>query len=236
VPECINPPFGISAKKAGYIPARMALVNCMIWPERSSRMRAQALSTAGREESIKLCNDLDQFIAAGFDNQPFMKGLSPKLVEKLYGQSGLSPQINIAIAQQWSAKPNDCARCSTPTSFYTSSIASRKEWNVWLADLAKATKSSDAILVPLLIHYAVAPRNERGLIVMSRSAYVAMLLIDTTTGELIWTGGRESEVVSKAFAEDPRAKTLQPPDVEELKRRLFTDALWLGFPGRQVYK
>lgn len=234
-------PFGVSPTKAGYIPARIALVSCMSWPERSSRMKSQAFTTANVEDTGKLCAEFDQFVAAGFDNQPFMKGYSPKFVERLYGAAGMTPQLNLAIAQQWQAKIGDCATCATPAAFYNASIAPRKQWTVWLSEFSKSTATkettgADALLLPIIVHYSVANENDRGLVVARRSAFVSMLLIDISSGELIWSGGREADVVSKAYAEDPRAKTLQPPDQEELKRRLFTDALWLGFPGRQVYK
>lgn len=229
-------PFGVSPNKAGYIPARMALTSCMTWPERSSRMKNQPLSTATPAEMQKLCSDFDQFVAAGFENQPFMKGLSPKLVDKLYSSAGLTPSVSVAIAQQWQTKSEDCVTCITPPSFYTVSIAPRKQWNVWLAEFARATKGSDAILIPILVQYGVTHENDRGLVVAKRSAIITLLLVDTTNGDLIWSGGREAEAVSKAFKEDPRSKNLLPPDPEEMKRRLFTDAVWLGFPGRQVYK
>ena len=229
-------PFGITPTKAGYIPARMALVPCMTWPERSSRIKGQRLGVAGPEETKKLCAELDLYIASGFENQPFMKGLSAKFVEKLYTQAGMSPAVNLAIAQNWQRNPQDCAECTTLAAFYIASIAPRKEWSVWLSEFSRATKGTDAILIPLILHHAIAQENERGLTIARRSAFVAMLLVDTTNGDLIWSGGRESDVVTKAYDEDPEAKKLQPPSQEELNRRLFTDALWLGFPGRQVYK
>ncbi|MCX6123855.1 MAG: hypothetical protein NTV34_03790 [Proteobacteria bacterium] len=165
-----------------------------------------------------------------------MKGLSAKFVEKLYTQAQMSPAVNLAIAQNWQRKPQDCADCTTLAAFYIASFAPRKEWIVWLSEFSRATKGTDAILIPLILHHAVAQENDRGLTIARRSAFIAMLLVDTTNGDLIWSGGRESDVVSKAYEEDPEAKTLQPPNQEELNRRLFTDALWLGFPGRQVYK
>jgi len=92
------------------------------------------------------------------------------------------------------------------------------------------------VLIPLIIHFGVKTENERGLLVAKRSAHVALLLVDTNSGDLIWSGGREAEVVAKAFAADPQAKDLQAPSQEELQQRLLTNALWLMFPGRQVYK
>lgn len=229
-------PYGVTPNKTGYIPARMALASCITWPERATRISGMPLGNASRDETQKLCNEFDLYIAAGFENQPFMKGLSPKFVEKLYASSGMSPSISDAIAQQWQHSSEDCSSCRTPTAFYNGSIAHRKQWNVWLANFARATKGTDAILVPLILYNNTTKEDDRGLMVARRTASIALLLIDTANGELIWSGGREADVASKAFQEDPRAKNLAPPDQDELKKRLFTDALWLAFPGRQVYK
>ena len=79
-------------------------------------------------------------------------------------------------------------------------------------------------------------RGGRAVINARRAASIALLLVDTNTGELIWSGGREAEISNKVFADYPRVKTMLPPPQEDLKKHLFTDAVWLGFPGRQIYK
>lgn len=229
-------PFGVSPTKAGYIPARMALSSCMTWPERASRMRGQPLSTASAEEMQKLCSEFDQFVAGGFENQPFMNGLSPKYTEQMYRSATGNATLRQSITKEWQAKPDDCAPCRNVPAFFNASIAPRKDWGVWLSKFSSATKGTDALLIPMVVYYSTTKEDERGLLVARRSALATLLLVDTSTGELIWSGGREAEVVSKSFAEDPASKTLAPPGPEELYRRLFTDALWLGFPGRQVYK
>ncbi len=229
-------PYGIETARTGYVPARIGLVFCQIWPDRASRIAGMPLSNVARAEMQKLCNDFDQFIAAGFDNQPFMKGVSPSYIEKLYAAGTKKPSISESIALQWEHKSNDCVGCRTATAFYHSSIASRKSWGVWLTEFAKATEGSDSILLPLIIYNTTSREDDRGLIVARRAAGLTLLLIDTNTGELIWSGGREADVVSKVFKDDPRSAALEPPSQEELKKRLFTDALLLEFPGRQIYK
>lgn len=231
-----NSRYGIETARTGYIPARIALVPCQIWPDRASRISGMPLSNVPRPDMQKLCGDFDQFISAGFDNQPFMKGLSSKYVEKLYAATAQKQTIPNAIALQWEHKSDDCASCRTATAFYNASIAGRKSWGVWLAEFAKATGGADSLLLPLIIYNSTARDDERGLTAARRAAGVTLLLIDTNTGELIWSGGREADVVSKVFRDDPRSSSLEPPDQEELKKRLFTDALWLEFPGRQIYK
>ena len=228
--------YGIESAKTGYIPARIGVVACQIWPDRASRIAGMPLSNVSRLEMQKLCTDYDQFIVASSDNQPFMKGTTPKYTEKLYTAASPKQTISDAIAFQWEHKSSDCSGCWTATAFYHSSIAPRKPWNVWLTDFAKIEQGADSVLLPMIIYNATSRDDERGLTVARRSAGITLLLIDTNTGELIWSGGREADVVSKVFRDDPRSSTLAPPDQEELKKRLFTDALWLEFPGRQVYK
>jgi hypothetical protein len=228
--------YGISPSKKGYIPARIALLSCISWPAVASQIKNQSITNVPPEESKKLCDEFDQYVASGFDNQPFMKGLSPKFVEKLYGQVPERTPIPSMINQLWTSTETDCITCETLPSFYLSSIATRPKWGLWLQDLSNLTRGSDALLLPLLVHNTVTKRDERGLMVAERSALVALLLIDTTNGELIWAGGREATVASKAFSNDPKAASLVAPTSEELKRKLFTDAIWLDFPGRQIYK
>lgn len=229
-------PYGIETAKTGYVPARIAVVSCMIWPDRASRVARMPMSNVPQADMQKLCSDYDQYVIGSFDNQPFMKGITPKLTEKFYTAVSPKLSVNDAIAAQWEHKSDDCVGCRTATSFYHGSIAKRKSWNVWLSDFAKATNGADSLLLPMIIYNNTSRDDERGLTVAKRAAAITLLLIDTNTGELIWSGGREADVVTKVFRDDPRSATLAPPGQDELKKRLFTDALWLEFPGRQIYK
>ena len=239
--RCITPienetPYGISPTRAGYVPARMAIINCIFWPDRAAKLKGMPLSNVPSTEMTDLCTSFDQFVTQGFENQPFMKGLSAKFVEKMYASSNPTTKLAEGIAMQWQFRSGDCATCAGVPSFYNSSIAPRKEWAVWLSEFSKATKSTDALLVPIVIYNMTTRDDNRGIVNARRSASIALLLIDPNTGDLIWSGGRESEVTSKIFADDPRSKTNYPPPQDELKKHLFTDAVWLGFPGRQIYK
>ena len=229
-------PYGITPGRAGYVPARMALANCILWPDRAAKLKDMPLSNAPMAEMSELCTAFDTFVAQGFENQPFMKGLSPKFVEKMYAASGATAKFSDVIALQWQFRSTDCAICRSVQTFYNASIAPRKEWAVWLSEFAKATKGADALLLPMVVYSATSKGDDRGVINARRAASIALLLVDTNTGELIWSGGREAEISNKVFADDPRVKTMLPPPQEDLKKHLFTDAVWLGFPGRQIYK
>lgn len=48
--------------------------------------------------------------------------------------------------------------------------------------------------------------------------------------------GRDAEVINKALVNTTTPAQMKMPPPEDLQRRLVTDALWLEFPGRQVYR
>jgi hypothetical protein len=228
--------FGMNPKKIGYIPARMALFNCQLWPDQATRLGWLPLRPMPEKEWQSLCSDYDQFLLSGFDNQPFMKGLVPSYTEKLYGAAATTPVLKQVLPQYWKHQTGDCSSCTELSSFYLKSISGRKDWQLWLNNFSHATLGADAILIPLLVYYAKYNTTDRGMAIARREAEIHLILVDTATGELIWSGLRRAEVVNKSFSEDPKAGKLEPPSAEDLKMRLFTEALWYGFPGRQVYK
>jgi hypothetical protein len=228
--------YGIDAKRIGYVPARIALLPCMFWPTSGSKINDLSPNNRPPEENTVLCEEFDKYVADGFDNQPFMKGLSPKLVEKLYAAAGLSPQIFTAISTEWAAKNTDCKDCRSLPAMYKLSIKGRQQWQIWLSKVSSATKGADAVMIPLVLSSNTRIENDRGILLSIRSGSIGMLLIDTNNGSLIWSGGRQAEVIYKAFANSVSAKAMREPPLDDLKRRLLTDAIWIDFPGRQIYR
>lgn len=228
--------YGIDSKRVGYVPARIALLPCMFWPTAASKINDLPPNNRPPEENTALCEDFDKYVADGFDNQPFMKGLSPKLVEKLYGAAGLAPQIFTAISTEWAAKNSDCKDCRSLPAIYNLSIRSRQPWQIWLSKLSSATKGADAVMIPLVLSSNTRIENDRGILLSIRSGAIGILLIDTNDGSLIWSGGRQAEVIYKAFSNSVSARAMQEPPLDDLKRRLLTDAIWIDFPGRQIYR
>jgi hypothetical protein len=228
--------FGINPARTGFVPARIALVPCMTWPDRATKIKDLPLINRPKDELVNLCADFDKYVADGFDNQPFMKGLSQKLVEKLYTASGMTPAITDAITQEWRSLSADCQICPSLPALYVSSINPRTSWQLWLSKFTAATKGSDALMIPLVLSSNTRIEDNRGVHESIRSAAIAMLLIDTNDGSLIWSGGREAEVIYKALAANTKRESMKEPPFDDLKRRLFTEALWLEFPGRQIYR
>ena len=228
--------FGINPARTGFVPARIALTPCIAWPDRATKIKGMPLINRPRDEIANLCADFDKYVADGFDNQPFMKGLSQKLVEKLYNASGMTPTIPEALTQEWKSISADCQECPSLPALYTSSIRSRTSWQLWLSKFTAATKGSDALMIPIVLSSNTRIEDDRGVLESIRGAAIAMLLIDTNDGSLIWSGGREAEVIYKALAATTKRESMKEPPLEDLKRRLFTEAIWLEFPGRQIYR
>ena len=91
-------------------------------------------------------------------------------------------------------------------------------------------------MIPLILSTNTRLENDRGMLMSIRSGAIAILLIDTNDGSLIWSGGRKADVIYKAFANTTSAKSMREPPTDDLKRRLLTDAIWIEFPGRQIYR
>ena len=231
-----NVKFGINAARAGFVPARIALTPCMAWPGRATPIKGTPVINRPREELTNICDDLDKYVADGFDNQPYMKGLSPKLVEKLYSAAGMTASVTDSVAREWSAEPSDCADCKNLPAFYASSIQSRPSWQIWLNKFSGATKGSDAIMIPVVLSTNTRVEDDRGVLQSIRSGSLAILLIDTNDGSLIWSGGRDAVVIYKALIHTTSSDDMKEPPLDDLKRRLLTEALWLEFPGRQIYR
>ena len=228
--------FGINPTRTGFVPARIALAPCMSWPDRATKIKAMPLINRPRDEIANVCADFDKYVADGFDNQPFMKGLSQKLVEKLYVASGMTPTIPESVTQEWRSLATDCQVCPSLPALYTSSIKTRTSWQLWLSKFSAATKGADAIMMPMILSTNTRIQDDRGILESIRSGAIAILLIDTDDGSLIWSGGREAEVIYKALADNTKRESMKEPPLDDLKRRLFTEAIWLEFPGRQVYR
>jgi hypothetical protein len=228
--------FGINPARKGFVPARIALLPCMTWPAGATKIKHLPLINRPREEMTAMCEDFDKYVADGFDNQPYMKGLSPKLVEKLYSGAGMTPSTSEALTKEWKGLGPDCQNCESLPGLYTRSIQPRKSWQIWLANFSKATKGADAIMVPLVLSVNTRIEDDRGILQSIRSGSIAILLIDTNDGSLLWSGGREADVVYKALVGSVTRNQMKEPPIDDLKRRLFTDAIWIEFPGRQVYR
>lgn len=226
--------FGIQPGQKGFVPARIAVLSCTSWPN-GAVFDALPLSSLTPKEAQDFCTHFDDFILAGFQNQPFMKGSTPKAIAKLLEQAGKNDWLSY-LPKLWGHEPTDCQSCANAPSFYVNSIMPRPQWRQWLNELSLSTRNSDAVLVPFLLYGHEMRLNDRGLRVAKRTAAVVMLLIDTNNGQLIWAGGRDTLIVNEKLesASTPEALPYLPwPDFYP---RMYINAMWKDFPGRQEYE
>jgi uncharacterized protein YaeQ len=96
-------------------------------------------------------------------------------------------------------------------------------------------KDADTVLLPFVVQANEGITNERGLKTAFRRAQVVLILVLSSTAEIIWTQSRTASVVNHSLTrtevpgEDPVM-----PDWQRLNERLFTDHLWREYPGRII--
>lgn len=225
--------YGLQSNDLAYIPARIAVLPCRQWPEQAS-YRDMPLSNISEDIREELCTALDSFVLEGFQGQPYMRGISPKVVQALLEREDQEELLD-RIDEVWRRQNGDCTRCSSPTRYYQETVQKRNNWRLWLSNFSRAAFNSDAILIPFVTYAHESRTDERGLMVAFRRTGAMLMLIDTNTGALIWTGGREAQ----AQHQMPRAQAGpgQPdfPEWTEVMDRLFISEIWQQFPGRQNY-
>ncbi len=211
--------LGIQPGYLGFVPARIAVMPCTGWPN----------ETLDTEAASQLCQDLNKFVLDGFTGQPFMKGFSPKVGEKALNDAKL-PMPSEMISQ---ALPPPKLK-TKPWEIYKKSVEPTPAWQDWLGKASQAIRSSDSILLPFVTAIVERDINERGLYIKERSAEVALLLVDTTKGNLQWVGMRQAAVQRKILGHEGAGNLVYAP-WDEVAQRLLQEDLWREFPGRQVF-
>jgi hypothetical protein len=214
--------WGVQEGHRAYVPARIAILPCQSWPT-GSRPQGMPLTNAKADVLAELCAAFDAFVVQGFSDQPYMKGFSPTFVLRSLATAGREPPAT-SLPKEWKHEATDCVTCSTPVAFYAQSIAPRTGWRIWLTQLAGAVRNADAVLLPLVTYAEERTYDDRGLTAAERAAGLALLLIDTATGQLLWAGGREAAAPA----------SLTPPPWTETSARLLGDDIWRDFPGRMT--
>lgn len=225
--------YGVQPNHGNFVPARTAILKCRGWPN-GARYKALPLTNFGPQDIKKVCKRFDAFVIDGFQGQPYMRGISPKSVYKVVSKlkgTNFFQQLDLL----WQHKQEDCQECEKPPTFYSSSISQRTDWRMWLNELSQATKSADAVLIPLVTYGFNRTFNDRGIQMVQKVAGITLFLIDTNNGYLLWAGGRQATASNQQLIKNNRAEDPDPPDWKELYQRLFTEEVWREFPGRQVF-
>lgn len=227
--------YGVQLGLEGFVPARIAIVPCQGWPSIAYYPGRRPMN-APQSALELICKKYDEFVLQGFDRQPYMKGLSPKFVEKSLALKKL-PLSNEIVGKLWAKKAGPCSGCANPPQFYTFKIATLPEWEIWVGQVSQAARSADALLMPMVVSLEESRYADRGIVVAERAAQVSLFLIDTASGKLLWAGGRQVFLPEKRLSSGPGsvdAAGLEPPPWDDVAARLFVEPLWQDFPGRKT--
>jgi len=222
---------GIQPGFEAFVPSRIAVAPCQSWPQ-TVRFAALPLTNATTEEQTALCAKVDQNVLAAFQNQPFMRGYSPRAVATLL-QEAKSDALMSQMKEHWQHQAGDCHQCPSAASLYQRSVAPRPAWRAWLGTFSAATRRTDAILLPFVTYAAEGRINDRGLLIARRSVGVSLLLVATSDGSLIWSGQRSGMAQNQRLEQADVAAELSYPAWERASEKTLSPDLWAGFPGRQ---
>lgn len=222
--------YGLQEATDSYASARIAVLGCKVWPE-SAKVEGAGNINAGPTILKQICDTFNKELLKSFRGQPFVKGKSPKTIQSMIEESS-SPELLSEIFNEWDT-PRDCEVCDDPIQYYKYHLAGKNGWTKFTNELSHATNYSDAILLPLVVNAHESHVNERGLIRAKREARVIALLIDAETGSLKWAGTRSAPASNSVFNNDIGDRKLLFPDWDIVYQRLFSNILWIDFPGRQ---
>jgi hypothetical protein len=221
--------FQLASSEDLIAPANIAVLPCLVWPTK------HGFSTSGTAvfdtgQMAQACKLFDSFILTSFSGQPFMKGKTPRLVQKALetaGKPGLLGELPGLIAGN-----RNCEDCEGPLSFYRTVLYQDKFFMGWLTEFKKASPSSDAILIPIVFDHLELRDQDRGLDRALRSSKVSILLIRTYNASIQWYGTRHG-FTSSVFGSPSEFKW---PEWTLVYEQVFIDSLWKDFPGYQIYR
>jgi hypothetical protein len=224
--------WGVQPERASLVPARTAIIPCRPWPT-TARFHSLPLTSLKDGDIRSLCDQFDAYVAEGFKGQPYMRGLSPRLILKVL-ETEKNPTMLEKGFDTWAGStPATCNQCTSAPGFYSATIGPRPEWRKWLADFGAIAKSADAVLIPFFMYAYENEHDDRGLLEKRRAAGVALLLVETATGKLIWAGGQEAVATTKELRTASGAKDLAYAPWERVMQRLLVNNIWRDYPGRQ---
>ena len=229
-----NYEYGQQKDFIAYIPAQTALLPCMKWPNKA-RYKGLRLTNASGETISQFCKDIDQYIMKSFKNQPYVKGYSPKAVQKMLIKNQ-KPLFIDQLKDIWSIKTQSKSISKqTPLSIYIKNISTTPNWKLWLNELSNMTKYSDAVLIPFIVYAQGKKFDDRGLLIARREIGINLFLIDTSSGEIIWASNRTVKSQNQNLKINPSIKSPEYPEWAILNKKLLVNSLWIDFPGRQEY-
>lgn len=180
-------------------------------------------------------SQIESKILAAFKNQPNVNGISFQTVRSLIKESPkLASEIDTELktigqlANSGSTKEllllsKECRSQKNVLDFYKHCMIHSSKWIPLMNQFANTVQNADSVLVPILT--TLEKSTEKNIYTVRVG--VALVLIDTNSGKLIW--GRDSIIQF-----DSPQGTKQFADVNSMLDKIFTEEFWHEFPGRRA--
>jgi hypothetical protein len=226
---------GLQPEFASHVPARTAVLPCQEWWVIT---KSSPEDIPAPDDRKNLCTRLDEAVLEGFRAQPYMRGFSPKVVDKLLEQAKWSSAVSEGFAiladatNSFGCKNTDDPFCGSAATLYRQTLAQNAAWQMWLARFSDTQKHADAVLIPILASAKDRRFNDRGLIAVSRSVSYSLWLVDTTNGRLIWSRTKSGVETARSLPE--KSESLSAPQWNVPVTRALTSDFWRDYPGRLV--
>jgi hypothetical protein len=234
ISACATPPplrQGIQPDAVALNPARIAAFPALAIPHPSEKGSLDPTSLISGE----VITAVESRILSAFKNQPGVNGIAfqsvrfslksiPKLPSDIDSEIRLMGQLtNSGAARETLLLTSDCRSRQNFLDFYKHCLLKSQRWVPLLNQFSLAVQNSDSILIPVIT--SLEKNMIRG--IYSVRFGVALLLIDTNSGRLLW--GRDAAVQI-----DSAAGAKQFPDIKLAYDKLFTEDFWAEFPGRRA--
>lgn len=231
--SCQTPPLrsGIQPNYMAINPAAVVAVPVFV-------LANPANSNASVDHSIILSEQIiplmESKIIASFDHQPNINGYPFSVVRKIISTQNENTLTRLdksmrETAQRFSSHDiktrllitKACLNRKNFLEFYSYCLAQNPEWISSLNSLSAHVLNADSALVVVIDHLSEDNAHKQHEI----HASVAVLLVDTNNGKLIW--GNEKTVQKKSLAENSKL-----PNWPEVISDMFAQDFWNEFPGR----
>jgi hypothetical protein len=129
---------------------------------------------------------------------------------------------NSGSARETLLLTSECRARKNFLDFYKHCLLKSQRWVPLLNQFSLAVQNSDSVLLPIVTSLEKFTNKD----VYSVRFGIALLLVDTNSGRLIW--GRDISTL----IESP-AGLKQFPDIKSAYDKIFSESFWAEFPGRR---
>lgn len=223
---------GLNPKYRADIPAQTLIFPCQLWPDHHQKSLSTFAMKATNDDLFATCKEFNAFILNGYKDQPYMRGVSPKLTQLVLAKE---PDLK-DWQQHWGRVLVDLKLLTisqSPKDYYLQYISHRIDWRNWLNSIKNVSRQSDAILLPFVVKIVDRQYEDRGLPIWVKELGVVSFLVNTTNGDLIWSGYSSASVSTSKLPQE--SQNLKEPSWEDLYKKVFYKTHWREFPGKRFF-